>query len=211
MPMTQPLLPEQETRTVPGTIEARTAPDGPPQLVGYAAVFNSPTRVGSFEERIAEGAFSDAIAQDDVRALFNHDPNYILGRTTAGTLRLAQDARGLRYEVDLPDTAWARDLWASVQRGDITQSSFAFAVAPDGEQWDGTQKPPVRTLTRIHLFDVSPVTYPAYTQTTVAVRAEARAAELAATHPPPPSTDVEGLAACRSRYVARRLAARAGV
>lgn len=137
-------------------------------LVGYAAVFDSLSElIADFRELIRPGAFGAAIAEgQDVRALYNHDPSQILGRTTAGTLRLSQTQVGLRYEVDLPDTTTARDLATSVERGDISASSFAFRVRAGGEDWrqqeDGSYQ---RELTALDLFDVSPVVYPAYQAT----------------------------------------------
>ena len=146
--------------------------EGGTKLVGYSAVFNelSPD-LGGFREKIAPGAFSDAIESDDIRALFNHDANIVLGRNKSGTLRLSEDDKGLRMEIDLPDTQAARDLAVSVGRGDISGQSFAFKVLPGGQnvdkQDDGTV---IRTITKAQLFDVGPVTYPAYPQTDVAVR-----------------------------------------
>ena len=138
---------------------------------GHAAVFNSLSEnLGGFREQIAPGAFSTAIQTDDVRALLNHDPNLVLGRNKAGTLRLAEDSQGLAIEIDPPDTQTARDLMVSMKRGDITQMSFGFSVRHGGESWS---KDPagmhVRTLSKVRLFDVSPVTYPAYTATDVSV------------------------------------------
>lgn len=165
-----------------------------PIIRGHAAVFNQLSEdLGGFREQIAPGAFTEAIKTDDVRALWNHNPDYVLGRNMSGTLTLAEDARGLAIEVEPPDTQWARDLVVSMQRGDINQMSFGFSVRPNGQNWAkddaGTV---VRTLTKVRLYDVSPVTYPAYPQTDVAARsltawqkdqadpgAEARAAEQA--------------------------------
>ena len=146
--------------------------DAPPMLVGYAARFNSWSEdLGGFVERIKPGAFKTALMTSDVRALYNHDSNQLpLGRTPK-TLRLAEDSKGLKVEIDLPDTQNARDLQTSIDRGDISQMSFGFTVAENGDEWkekDGTAK---RTITEVHeLFDVSPVVYPAYTSTKVAVR-----------------------------------------
>lgn len=139
---------------------------------GHAAVFNQLSEdLGGFREQIAPGAFAEAIQSDDVRALFNHNSDFILGRNLSKTLALTEDARGLAIEIEPPDTQVARDLMVSMSRGDITQMSFGFTVRPNGQNWakadDGTV---VRTLTRVRLFDVSPVTYPAYPQTDVAVR-----------------------------------------
>jgi HK97 family phage prohead protease len=143
-----------------------------PMIRGHAAVFNQLSEdLGGFREQIAPGAFADALGTDDVRALFNHDPNFVLGRNLAGTLKLSEDARGLAIEIDPPDTQFARDLMVSMKRGDINQMSFGFSVRPNGQNWakddDGKV---IRTLTKLRLFDVSPVTFPAYPQTDVAVR-----------------------------------------
>ncbi len=145
------------------------------KLAGHAAVFNAPTNIGNikrwgFREKIAPGAFAKTLARgEDVRALFNHDPNFILGRTKAGTLRLTEDARGLAVEIDPPDTQVGRDLVTSVKRGDITQMSFSFIART--EEWstdeDGVD---VRTLIDVDLYDVSPVTFAAYKDTDIGLR-----------------------------------------
>ena len=139
-------------------------------LAGYAAKFDVLSELmWDFQETIAAGAFDD-VMRDDVRCLFNHDPNLILGRTLSGTLRLSLDATGLLYEVDLPDTEMARSVAEAVERGDVTQSSFAFIVkeATWTERQDGTW---LRTITKLtRLYDVSPVTYPGYPDATVGMR-----------------------------------------
>jgi len=148
-------------------IERREAGDG--HIVGHAAVFNTEADIGGwFREKVAPGAFARAITQDDVRALFNHDPNFVLGRNKAGTLTLTEDGQGLAIDIVPPDTQFARDLQVSIDRGDISQMSFGFRVLK--ELWDDTGDTAVRTLLEVELFDVSPVTYPAYVQTDVALR-----------------------------------------
>lgn len=134
------------------------------QVEGHAAVFNRLSQdLGGFVEQVAPGAFKKTIQEADVRALFNHDPSQVLGRSTAGTLRLSEDNVGLHYSVDLPDTSFARDLAVSMGRGDVSQSSFGFRVVPNGDAWSFTdQDYPLRTLNELQLMDVSPVTYPAY-------------------------------------------------
>lgn len=149
---------------------------GAPTLLGYAAVFEQLSVVlyGMFREKIARGAFASSLA-GDVRALWNHDTNLPLGRTTAGTLRLEEDAHGLRVEIDPPGTQAGRDAVVSVQRGDVDQMSFAFDVLED--EWDQDESGTlIRTLRKVVLYEVSPVTFPAYPQTSVA----ARAAEISA-------------------------------
>lgn len=161
---------ERRTFALDG-IEVRKA-DGKPVIRGHAAVFNQLSEdLGGFREQIAPGAFTEAIAGDDVRALWNHNPDIVLGRNLAKTLRLAEDTRGLAIEIDPPDTQWGRDLVVSMERGDITQMSFGFSVRPNGQNWGKDDEGrAIRTLTKVRLYDVSPVTYPAYTQTDVAVR-----------------------------------------
>lgn len=172
-----------ERRIVAAPLEVRSA-DGeqPRKLAGYAAVFNRDAVIaGLFRERIAPGAFATAIQEDDVRALFNHDPNYVLGRNRSKTLTLSEDGTGLLYEVDPPDTHWARDLMVSVERGDVSQSSFGFSVVR--EEWttpENRAELPTRTILEARLFDVSPVTYPAYEETTAEARDQATALATAA-------------------------------
>ena len=170
---------DQIERRVLGEVRMTAAPaDGQPAvLTGHAAVFNTPADLGAFREQIAPGAFTDAIQTDDVRALIDHDSRLVLGRNRAGTLRLAEDQTGLAVEIDVPDTSYARDLVTSMKRGDITQMSFGFLALK--ESWDDTQDPPLRTLEKVQLFDVSPVTFPAYEETQVSVRARNRAGKIA--------------------------------
>jgi HK97 family phage prohead protease len=165
---------EREIRLACGlAIEQRRA-SAPPTLRGYAAVFDSETDIaGMFRERIARGAFADAItkASADVHALFNHDPNLVLGRMKAGTLRIAEDDKGLSVEIDPPDTQDARDLIAKIERGDIDQMSFAFTMRGGRQSWDDSRKPPLRTIEQVgDLYDVSVVTRGAYPTTDVGVR-----------------------------------------
>jgi HK97 family phage prohead protease len=142
--------------------EMRTAADGAPKLIeGHGAVFNQAEEIWpGVREVVMPGAFMKTIQEADVRALFNHDSNYVLGRNRAGTLRLNEDDYGLRYEIDPPDTTWANDLYTSIKRGDITQSSYAFL--PVKETWSTDDAGELRTLHEVRLFDVSPVTYPAF-------------------------------------------------
>jgi HK97 family phage prohead protease len=131
--------------------------------------------MADYFERIEPTAFDEALdEQHDTRALFNHDPSQILGRSSAGTLRLSVDAVGLRYEIDVPDTQLGRDLSTSIQRGDVTGSSFAFTVREDGAkiERDKQSGTTVRRLVSLNLHDVGPVTVPAFASTTTGVRSE---------------------------------------
>lgn len=159
------------------TVEKRAEDDDGkmPMITGYAAVFDSETTIGGrdwgFREKIAKGAFAEAIKTSDVRALFNHDEDMVLGRLKAGTLRLKEDERGLRVEIDPPDTQDARDLITKMQRGDIDQMSFAFTMEGGAQSWDESGDMPLRTIQRVgDLLDVSVVTYPAYVDTEAAAR-----------------------------------------
>ncbi len=161
--------PKLETRI--GTVELREDSGTDPAICGYAACFDVLSEnLGGFREQIRPGAF-DHVLTNDVRALFNHEPNLILGRTAAGTLTLATDGVGLSYRIDPPDTQFARDLMKSLKRGDVSQSSFAFTV--DNDSWDEEDDGlMVRTIHSVkRLYDISPVTYPAYPDTDAAVRA----------------------------------------
>lgn len=150
-----------ERRFTPWNGEVRADSDSP-VIAGHAAVFNKLSQnLGGFVEQVAPGAFAKTLQEADVRALFNHEPNLVLGRNKSGTLRMAEDNIGLFYELDVPDTTVGRDLVYLMRRGDISQSSFAFRVIED--EWGLTEQEfPLRTLREVALYDVSPVTYPAY-------------------------------------------------
>jgi len=139
------------------------------KLSGYAAVYNVLTTIGGqFNEVLRPGCFDACLAEDpDVRALWNHSDLTVLGRTTAGTLRLRSDNKGLFYEIDLPETQAAKDLWLSVSRKDVTGSSFGFYALK--ENWLPAVKPgelPTREILAANVFDVSPCAFPAYEEGT---------------------------------------------
>lgn len=181
MPLPRQAPEGREYRYLTTPVELRADGDGPRRLIGHAAVFNEDSAIGPLDdwgwmERIAPGAFRTAIADDDVRALFNHDPNIVLGRNRAGTLRLSEDATGLAVEITMPDTQAARDVRTLIERGDVSQMSFGFSVKR--QMWEELEDGKVRrTIQEVKLYDVSPVTFPAFPSTDVAVR-EARAAGL---------------------------------
>lgn len=117
-----------ERRCFEAEMEVRDAESGAATLAGYAAVFGEWSEdLGGFRERIAPGAFQNTLS-GDVRALWNHDPAFVLGRTTNGTLRLAEDDRGLRVEIDPPAGALFDSFLENVRRGDVTPMSFGFSV-----------------------------------------------------------------------------------
>lgn len=142
------------------------------KLVGYAAVFNAPSHdLGGFREIIKPGAFKRTLADSaHVRALNNHDSNQVLGRVGSGTLRLEEDDTGLRFELDLPPTSYARDLSALVERGDVAGCSFAFRVRPGGELWEDQNGQSIRILSALDLDEITITANPAYPDTSVAKR-----------------------------------------
>ncbi len=164
---------KKEYRTLPMTELRAEDNDGKKTICGHAAVFDSWSEtLGGFfpfKEKVRAGAFQRSIEKDDIRALFNHDSNHVLGRNRAGTLELGEDEKGLFVRIMPPDTQWARDLQISIARGDISQMSFGFIVEKD--EWTSENGVDIRELVEVKLFDVSPVTFPAYTQTDVGVRA----------------------------------------
>jgi len=146
-------------------IESRLdSKEGKDVVVGHAAVFNSLSEdLGGFREKIMPTAFDDVL-DNDVRAYFNHDPNYLLGRVSAGTLRLSVDEKGLKYELDIPNTTAGRDLKENLKNGNITQSSFAFTLGKEGDSWERNEDGnDIRIIHKVNrLYDVSPVSLPAY-------------------------------------------------
>lgn len=182
--MSKPALPTtsddgRESRVLVVPLELRQDEGEAPVLEGYAAVFDTATQIGpdtwGFLEEFAKGAFAETIADDDIRALFNHDENQVLGRNAAKTLSLIEDARGLKVEITPPDTAVGRDVTTLVKRGDVSGMSISFRMQK--EEWEEPDGPgvlPHRTIRKAQLFDVGPVTFPAYPTTSVAARSQAQ-------------------------------------
>ena len=186
-------------------VQTRTAkradgPDGKPMpesetpmIVGYASVFYDGTPGTQYNlwgrvfERVMPGAFAEAIKGGDVAALRNHDANMLLGRTTADppTLRLAEDKIGLRYEIDAPQSACGAETVESIRRGDMQGSSFAFRITK--EMWSEEKTPEglmleVRSILAVELFDVGPVTFPAYEASTTGLRSSGEVDEARASY-----------------------------
>lgn len=155
-----------ERRMTSTEVELRTRDDGSEVITGYAIVFNRDSNdLGGFIERITPEAMASANVSDVV-ALYNHDPNIVLGRTP-DTLSLTTDAHGVRYEITPPNTTGAKDVMENIKQRNIRGSSFAFTTKSD--KWTKPMKkgePYIRTITAFdRIFDVSPVTYPAYNDT----------------------------------------------
>ncbi|BBO85907.1 peptidase U35 [Desulfosarcina ovata subsp. sediminis] len=166
-----------ERRVFPAReLRVRRSASGGATLAGYSAVFNRPSEnLGwgdtEIREFIAPGAFTQALQNSNCVAVFNHDPNFVLGRESAGTLRLRQDDHGLLATISLPETQLGRDLAVSVERGDIAGQSFCFTVARDKWTRNKENGAATRTILEIgELIDVGPVTYPAYPDTDIARR-----------------------------------------
>jgi len=163
----------REERILTVDLEVRADEDKPLRIIGHPVVYNRWSEdLGGFKERVLPGAATKTIAEQDIRALFNHDPNIVLGRNKANTLNLTDEASKLRMEAFPPDTPTVRDLVITpMQRGDINQMSFAFRTIRDewreptklGDLWE-------RDIHEFRMYDVSVVTFPAYTQTDAAVR-----------------------------------------
>jgi len=168
-----------ERRLVPFTqFEVRAEGDGPPELVGYAAVFNQEQQIddwfSSWLEEVAPGAFKKTLREGDIRALFNHDPNIVLGRNKAGTLELREDEHGLHTVIRPPDNEWGRPVIDAIRRGDVSGMSITFQVIKQQMEYPpkGTEGKAKRTIKEARLMDVSPVTFPAFPQTEISARSK---------------------------------------
>jgi HK97 family phage prohead protease len=168
-----------ERRLLEPSFHTREEDSGDVVLEGYSALFNTRTTIaGLFTESIASAAFGESIQRGETVGLFNHDSSLVLGRQSNKTLRLSENERGLFIEL-IPNlgTTTGRDVVELIKRGDVEGQSFAFTIAeerwefPEGE----SDELPHRTITRIgRLFDVGPVTYPAYQETSIGIREQAK-------------------------------------
>jgi HK97 family phage prohead protease len=147
-------------------------------LEGIAHVFGQRTLMGNKWVEFARGAFDEALRHSDARAFWNHDTNLLLGRQSSGTLRLSADAEGLKFSIDLPDTSYVNDMKVLIARGDLKEMSFGvqpgkhrLGRAPDNKQ--------VMTHTSVaELFDVSPVSLPAFGETQIQLHSEQEAESI---------------------------------
>ena len=165
---------DKEIRGIAKEIRASES-NGTCTIAGYAAVFDSKSEnLGGFVEEIARDAFANADFTE-CRALFNHDNNYVMASVKGGTLKLEVDERGLKYEFEVPGEGFFFDtVYTPIQRGDIDQSSFAFTLnwEEKGDHWENEDGVVKRTILNIDkVYDISPVTYPAYQDTSVDARA----------------------------------------
>lgn len=152
-------------------LEIRKAPDGTSMLLGHAVLWEKKSLpiYGSFREQVRKGAFTKSLQENNIRALWNHNSDFVLGSTKAKTLRVLEDAKGLYFEIDLPDTSIAKDASITVSRGDVDGMSFGFNTRK--QEWDETDpKNIVRTLIDVDLREISPTPFPAYPQSKVGIR-----------------------------------------
>ena len=185
---------EREVRYLPlgaSGIEVRKAENGAVGIRGTASVTRSVSEdLGGFTEEIEPGAYEKALERSDVRGLFNHDPNYVLGRSNR-TMRVSADVDGMHY--DIPQLPKARaDVLEAIERGDVDGNSFSFTVGEGGDKWTTRNGKPHRVITAFEeIFDVGPVTFPAYADTVVSARSRDMARRMANDPPPadPPPAD----------------------
>ncbi len=169
---------DTERRFFSTAMEVKQDEEKKPTIEGFAAVYGSESRnMGWFVEIIEPGFFSDVLG-DDVRSLWNHNDDKVLGRTKSGTLTITDTPSGLLTVTHPPDNTWGRDALVSMERGDVDQMSFSFTVKEGGDSWsqrdDGVMVRRLLPGGAAGLYDISPVTYPAYPQTSAAVRSKCK-------------------------------------
>jgi HK97 family phage prohead protease len=155
-------------------LEIRKAADGKETLSGYAVKWDQlskPIR-GMFREKVASGAFTNSLKENNIRGLWNHNSDFVLGSTGAGTMRCQEDKSGLAFEIDLGNQSFARDAAITISRGDVVNMSFGFNVKKQSWNESDSQNV-VRTLEEVDLQEISPCTFPAYPQSSVAIRSMA--------------------------------------
>jgi hypothetical protein len=167
---------QPEIRSFTEGVEIRMTEDGKPSVFGYALKWGKSYDMGYFTEEIQRSALSEA-DMSDVRILFNHDPNLIIGRTKSGTATVGTDETGMWYRASIPDSPTGQNLIEALKRGDIDQSSWSFQIARNeagmsvGDEWRMKDGKEHRVITKVkRVFDASPVTYPANPDTSVAMR-----------------------------------------
>lgn len=173
---------EQRSTNQPVKVESRNG--GKSAMTGYGAVFYNSADPGTeyalwddMVERIMPGAFDRALREkQDVRCLFNHDTDNLLGRSSSGTLRMSVDAKGLFYDCDLPETQGGKDVGVMLARGDLNGSSFSFRAMKKTFKEEVRNGRPyyIREVEDVDVYDVGPVTFPAYDASTAGIRSESR-------------------------------------
>lgn len=164
---------ELELRQISGLEVRAGSDDGSVVIAGRGIPYGEWSEdLGGFRERLMPSTFRESIADDDIRALFNHNPDIVLGRKANGTLRLQEDERGVHYEVDVnPEDRDAMSAVARIQRGDITGNSFGFYIeSRDDQEWEERDGMLWRTIRRARMRELGPQTFPAYPTSDVAVR-----------------------------------------
>jgi HK97 family phage prohead protease len=154
-------------------IELRVKDDDPESrtITGYAARFDKlSVDLGGFREKIQRGAFTRSLKEGRVMYLWNHNRDIVLASSKSGTLRLWEDDKGLRFEADVPDSAWGNSALESVRRKDVDGMSFGFGTPKNGDRWEEQDKQVTRTLVDVTLFEISSTAFPAYPSTSAGVR-----------------------------------------
>lgn len=188
----------RETRHFDLSLETRA--DGKRILRGLPIVFNSRSSdLGGFVEIVAPEAVKRTLEEDDIRGLFNHDSNMILGRTKAGTMSLRATREGVAMEIELPSSPAGETVAEAVRRGDISGGSFGFIAVKEewedaGKRSDGQKDLPIRTLREVKLYDVGPVVFPAYPETSMAMRSLEEWRKAHEAPAPEPESDAEAVA-----------------
>jgi len=172
-------------------IRAKESDDGKLVVVGTPIVYNTVTMLWEdVEEVILPGAATDSIKNDDIRAVWNHNTDIVLGRTKNTTLKLVETEAGVTCEIEFPDSEEGRSKYASVKRGDVDGMSFGFT--PIDEEWTARKEDGkemwTRTISKFKIWEVSPCTFPQYDETEISARSK----ELALRNRPNPETSGEG-------------------
>ena len=166
-------MPKPEIRNFTAELRAKKAADGSSKVCGRAIVFNQLSEdLGGFREKIAPGALKKTLAERNVKALNDHDSSMVIGSVKSGTLSVAVDENGLTFEATPPDAQWARDMMASIERGDVDACSFGFRTINDDwevQTIDGEEEI-VRTVVELELYEISCVAFAAYPQTSATLR-----------------------------------------
>ena len=165
----------KEIRYIPAmSLEVRDSSDNVMAIKGYVVKFNDRSQLlyDEWYERVAKGAFAKSLEQNTIKALWNHNSDIVLGSTKSRTLQLVEDDIGLRFELELPNSSQAKDIYESIKRGDVDGVSFGFYVRENGDKWEYLKEEDIyeRTLLDIDLIEISPTPFPAYPTSEVGKR-----------------------------------------